>query len=219
MAISQKEQGIRRRIGTDKLIGQYNIDDNGNYIFSDIRGEEGDRVELPGVEDLKIGYAQEGLSLGSFYSFDWHLVEDDIVVDGTPMLVDNDEFLKRLYGARLSLSGNNLELAINFQNTIFDEVTGAQHTYIYELLQNANDYPYNGEKVNVNFILSEHYLFFTHTGAAFNLPNVVGITSINQGEKKKNTETIGYKGIGFKTVFVNNEYVYLRSADWSFRFD
>lgn len=219
MAISQKEQGIRRRIGTDKLIGQYNIDDNGNYIFSDIRGEEGDRVELPGVEDLKIGYAQEGLTLGSFYSFDWHLVEDDIVVDGTPMLVDNDEFLKRLYGARLSLSGNNLELAINFQNTIFDEVTGAQHTYIYELLQNANDYPYNGEKVNVNFILSEHYLFFTHTGAAFNLPNVVGITSINQGEKKKNTETIGYKGIGFKTVFVNNEYVYLRSADWSFRFD
>lgn len=219
MAISQKEQGIRRRIGTDKLIGQYNIDDNGNYIFSDIRGEEGDRVELPGVEDLRIGYAQECLKLGSFYSFDWHLVEDDIVVDGTPMLVDNDEFLRRLYGARLRLSGNNLELAINFQNTIFDEVTGAQHTYIYELLQNANDYPYNGEKVNVNFILSKHYLFFTHTGAAFNLPNVVGITSINQGEKKKNTETIGYKGIGFKTVFVNNEYVYLKSADWSFRFD
>lgn len=219
MAISQKEQGIRRRIGTDKLIGQYNIDDNGNYIFSDIRGEEGDRVELPGVEDLRIGYARECLKLGSFYSFDWHLVEDDIVVDGTPMVVDNEEFLRRLYGARLRLSGNNLELAINFQNTIFDEVTGAQHTYIYELLQNANDYPYKGEKVNVYFILSKHYLFFTHTGAAFNLPNVVGITSINQGEKKKNTETIGYKGIGFKTVFVNNEYVYLKSADWSFRFD
>ena len=48
---------------------------------------------------------------------------------------------------------------------------------------------------------------------------VVGISSINQGEKKKNTETIGYKGIGFKTVFVNNEYVYLKSGDWSLRFD
>ena len=58
-----------------------------------------------------------------------------------------------------------------------------------------------------------------HSGACFNLRNIVGISSINQGEKKRNTETIGYKGIGFKTVFVNNEYVYLHSGDWSLRFD
>ena len=44
-------------------------------------------------------------------------------------------------------------------------------------------------------------------------------TNINQGEKRKNKETIGYKGIGFKTVFGNNDYVYLKSGDWSLRFD
>lgn len=58
-----------------------------------------------------------------------------------------------------------------------------------------------------------------HSGACFNLRNIVGISSINQGEKKANTKTIGYKGIGFKTVFVNNEYVFLKSGDWSLRFD
>ena len=141
------------------------------------------------------------------------------MIDGTASKIDNVQFLEGLFDARLKLSGSNLELFNNFQKTIFNEVTGAQHTYIYELLQNANDYPYKGEHVNVKFILTDHYLFFMHSGAYFNLRNVVGISSINQGEKKKNTETIGYKGIGFKTVFVNNEYVYLKSGDWSLRFD
>ena len=219
MAISQKEQGLRRRIGTKKLLGCYTISPDGNAYFSDIRGEEGDRVTVQWTENLVIPFNGETLKEGEFYSFSWHLEEEEFVVDDEPVLVENNDFLNTLYQARLGLSGNNLETFNNFQKTIFDEVTGAQHTYIYELLQNANDYPYDGEKVKVNFILTDNYLFFTHTGAPFNLRNVVGITSINQGEKKKNVDTIGYKGIGFKTVFVNNEYVYLRSADWSFRFD
>lgn len=219
MSISLKEQGLRRRIGTDKLIGCYTIASNGDRMFTDIRGEQGDCVTLPGIDELKIAYMGSTLKAGEFYSFAWHLEEDNIVIDGDPEIVENDDFLKKLFDAKLSLNGSNLELTNNFQRTIFDEVTGSQHTYIYELLQNANDYPLADNKVRVNFIVTNNYLFFTHTGAPFNLRNVVGITSINQGEKKKNVDTIGYKGIGFKTVFVNNEYVYLRSADWSFRFD
>lgn len=217
---SPREDGIRRRIGTDNLIGCFTIDKNGRTFFTDIRGEEGDRVNISGIEELEIDYSGPHLKEGEFYTFSWHLEgEDNFIIDSTPIIVANNDFLNRLYNARLKLSGNNLETFNNFQKTVFDEVTGAQHTYIYELLQNANDYPYNGEKVKVNFILTNNYLFFTHTGASFNLRNVVGITSINQGEKKKNIDTIGYKGIGFKTVFVNNEYVYLNSGGWSFRFD
>ena len=178
-------------------------------------------VNFPSLgENLEIEYKGKTLELGVFYSFNWHLSDDNrIVIDGAVTKVDNAKFLAGLFDARLRLSGSNLELFNNFQKTIFNEVTGAQHTYIYELLQNANDYPHNGEHVQVKFILTDHYLFFMHSGACFNLRNVVGISSINQGEKKKNTETIGYKGIGFKTVFVNNEYVYLKSGDWSLRFD
>lgn len=215
------EEGLKRRIGSDYLIGCFTIKEDGKTCFTDIRGEEGDLVNIPSLgEDLEIEYTEEPLEVGVFYSFNWHLSDDGrIVLDGTITKVDNAKFLAGLFDARLRLSGSNLELFNNFQKTIFNEVTGAQHTYIYELLQNANDYPHNGEHVQVKFILTEHYLFFMHSGACFNLRNVVGISSINQGEKKKNTETIGYKGIGFKTVFVNNECVYLKSGDWSFRFD
>ena len=215
------EQGIRKRIGSDHLIGCYTQRSDGSQWFTDIRGGEGDLVNIPALgDDIVIEYTGKPLEVGVFYSFNWHLSDDGkIMIDGNVSKINNAQFLAGLFDARLRLTGSNLELFNNFQKTIFNEVTGAQHTYIYELLQNANDYPHNGEHVQVKFILTDHYLFFMHSGACFNLRNVVGISSINQGEKKKNTETIGYKGIGFKTVFVNNEYVYLKSGDWSLRFD
>ena len=217
------EEGLRRRIGSGNLIGCYSIKNNRAY-FADIRGGEGDLVKNPITSDydLEIEYNGPQLEIGTFYSFSWHLnnqISGKIEIDGTPVKIDNSKFLTGIFDARLRLNGSNLELFNNFQKTIFNEVTGAQHTYIYELLQNANDYPHNKENVSVKFILTDHYLFFMHSGACFNLRNIVGISSINQGEKKRNTKTIGYKGIGFKTVFVNNEYVYLKSGDWSLRFD
>lgn len=215
------EQGIRKRIGSDLLIGCFTQREDGSTCFADIRGGEGDIVNIPSLgENIEIDYSGKPLEIGAFYVFNWHLSEEGMfVINGSVTKIDNEKFLAGLFEARLRLTGSNLELFNNFQKTIFNEVTGAQHTYIYELLQNANDYPYNGEHVQVKFVLSSHYLFFMHSGACFNLRNVVGISSINQGEKKKNTETIGYKGIGFKTVFVSNEYVYLKSGEWSLRFD
>lgn len=217
------EQGLRKRIGSDYLIGCYTITDNKKSYFTDIRGGEGDVVKNPvsDTAELVVEYHDDKLVPGNFYSFRWNLnaSKTAIIVDGEPEKIDNAHFLQGLFDARLRLSGSNLELFNNFQKTIFNEVTGAQHTYVYELLQNANDYPHENEHVEVKFILTKHYLFFFHSGACFNLRNVVAISSINQGEKKKNTDAIGYKGIGFKTVFVNNNYVYLKSGDWSLRFD
>lgn len=217
------EQGLRRRIGSDYLIGCYTITNNKKSYFTDIRGGEGDVVKNPvsDTAELVVEYHDDKLVPGNFYSFRWNLnaSKTAIIVDGEPEKIDNAHFLQGLFDARLRLSGSNLELFNNFQKTIFNEVTGAQHTYVYELLQNANDYPHENEHVEVKFILTKHYLFFFHSGACFNLRNVVAISSINQGEKKKNTDAIGYKGIGFKTVFVNNNYVYLKSGDWSLRFD
>ena len=223
--ITPEEEGLRRRIGSNHLIGCYKVHCNGSACFVDIRGEEGDMVRNPITSeyDLEVEYfANTQLTVGKFYSFLWALNSENkgkIVIKGDVRKVQNEEFIKGLFDAKLKLNGSNLEVFNNFQKTIFNEVTGAQHTYIYELLQNSNDYPYNGQSVSVKFILSEHYLFFFHTGDYFNLRNIVGLSSINQGEKKDNTKAIGYKGIGFKTVFANNDFVYLRSGDWSLRFD
>ena len=224
MSIQHIEQRLRNRIGTQNLIGCFTYE-KGLPCFCDIRGGQGDVVKHPRSQDLSYSIPYKGskkLTEGKFYSFNWHIEDEGLmnfVIDGEPTEINNDEFVNGIFNARLNLSGSNLELFNNFQKTIFNEVTGAQHTYIYELLQNANDYPYNDEHVSVKFILTDHYLFFMHSGDYFNLRNVVGISSINQGEKRSNTKTIGYKGIGFKTVFVNNEYVYLRSGEWSLRFD
>lgn len=218
------EERLRQNIGSTNLIGCYTKNNDGSTCFTDIRGEEGNSVENPLTSeyDLKIEYNGPKLELNTFYSFAWHLKNKDsfiIEIVGSPTKINNKKFLLGLFDARLRLSGSALDQFNKFQDTTFNEVTGAQHTYIYELLQNANDYPYNQEPVTVKFILTKHYLFFMHSGACFNLRNVIGISNINQGEKKENTKTIGYKGIGFKTVFVNNEYVYLKSGDWSLRFD
>lgn len=71
----------------------------------------------------------------------------------------------------------------------------------------------------MNSISQKKYLIFQHTGAQFNEKNIAAICNINDKEKVDNTETIGYKGIGFKTVFLDNNYVYLKTGGFSFRFD
>lgn len=220
MTLTDKEQGLRRRAGSDFLIGRYSRNENGQYCITDVRGEKGNVLDFENQSEVEILYENDKLQQGAFYRFKWGLDDEDhIIIEDTPKQVDHKKFLQGLYNSRISLEGEYLKTYNDFQATILNEVTGAQHTYLYELLQNANDYPYKNEKVKVKFVLTDHYLFFLHTGAPFNLRNIVGICSINQGEKRKNTQTIGYKGIGFKSVFVRNNVVYLKSDDWQLRFD
>lgn len=102
-----------------------------------------------------------------------------------------------------------------------------KEVFIYELLQNANDYPRRTKvdskiqplPVDVEFHITKNYLTFEHTGEYFNPKNIAAICDINDGEKADNTEAIGYKGIGFKTVFLDNDYVLLNTGNYTFRFD
>lgn len=219
------ERGFRSDMSTDFLIGCYCIDENGHTGFTDLRGGEGERLEDENENNLEKTAEYQGapLTLGEFYQFDWHIEGNDsdyrIICDGNVKPVDREALLNRMLAAKLDLKAGVRKQFADFQKTLLDEVTGAPHTYIYELLQNANDYPYNGEPVTVKFILTDNYLFFLHSGESFNLKNIVAISAANDGEKRDNTDTIGYKGIGFKSVFVKNNYVYLRSGGWSVRFD
>lgn len=99
--------------------------------------------------------------------------------------------------------------------------------FIYELLQNANDYPIvnvvNGEQlrqpVDVEFHLTNDYLIFEHSGEYFSPSNIAALCDFNAEEKAENKEAIGYKGIGFKTVFHSCNYVYLHTGKFSFSYD
>jgi len=76
-----------------------------------------------------------------------------------------------------------------------------KEVFIYELLQNANDYPRRTKidgkiqplPVDVEFHITENYLTFEHTGEYFNPKNIAAICDINDGEKSDNTEAIGSK--------------------------
>jgi hypothetical protein len=74
--------------------------------------------------------------------------------------------------------------------------------------------------VSVNFEVFENYLLVKHNGALFTENNFESITGILYGEQIQEGERnrIGYKGIGFKSVFRFTDNAYIRSGNFSFRF-
>ncbi len=95
-------------------------------------------------------------------------------------------------------------------------------TFLYELLQNAVDHPNSNfnDEVSVHFQIFDNYLLLKHNGALFTEDNFRSITGILFGEQddKKVVRRIGYKGIGFKSVFRHSTNVYVRSGNFSFAF-
>ena len=214
------EQQIRARINGDYLIGRYISSPTPH--FRDIRGSEGEQLDLDELitGEVTIPCSKAGLVENEFYQFEWSANDEgEFTIVGNIVPIDKDALMGKLLDIFKNKKGMDLADAIKNQELVLQEVTGSVNTYLYELLQNANDYPFNKEDVHVKFILTDKYLFFVHTGAEFDLLNIVGICSIHQGDKRNKKDAIGYKGIGFKTVFVKNNYVYLKSGDWSIRFD
>jgi hypothetical protein len=91
--------------------------------------------------------------------------------------------------------------------------------FLYELLQNADDQPYEGEPVDVTFTLLDHHLVLQHTGASFTDEDVLAISTTAQSVKRNRPEATGYKGIGFKSVFTAASPVYIQSPPYTFRFE
>ena len=59
-----------------------------------------------------------------------------------------------------------------------------------------------------------------HNGATFSDSDIEGLCSVGNGNKTKNARKVGYKGIGFKAVFMQSSSVYIQSGeDYCFKFD
>jgi len=91
--------------------------------------------------------------------------------------------------------------------------------FIYELLQNADDSScnVNGSKVWIKVFNNE--LVVAHSGKVFDGKDIQGICNINHGTKKTDLTKTGYKGIGFKSVFGQSNYVVIYTGGEFFRFD
>lgn len=96
-----------------------------------------------------------------------------------------------------------------------------EERFIYELLQNAVDAFEDAKDdcLHIRIVCRDGYIVFMHNGTPFSERDIVGLCSVGNGNKTRNVKKIGYKGIGFKSVFMHSPKVTIRSEDTLFRFD
>lgn len=224
------------KLPNHNFIGLFTQNKDGSFTIRDIRRTDFSKLILQnGKEQGSFVYHPkfQKPKSGKYYEFTWILNGADYDTFTYNFKVDDHVQLKevnardivgRLHDGIMNYSADAGQKIVNMLDTLKNQLTASgKEIFIYELLQNANDYPVeiNGEKqkVDVEFRITLQSLIFMHSGAYFNARNIAAICSINDKEKTDNKDTIGYKGIGFKTVFLDNNYVYLQTGDFSFRFD
>ena len=233
-----KEEAIFKhnlKLQDNRFVGQFTRNSDGSFAIRDIRRSDFSKLILQnGKEQNPIVYHPKTHKPtdGKYYEFTWVLngvrenYEYLFKVDELKPFIEitPHELVNRLYKDIMSYPSGASQKIVKMLDTLKNQLTASgKEIFIYELLQNANDYPFkvNGvkEKVDVEFHITGDSLLFMHSGAEFKERNIAAICSINDKEKTDNKETIGYKGIGFKTVFLDNNYVYLQTGQYSFRFD
>ena len=233
--LKEEKQFIHdKKLKHKSFIGRFNETKSG-YVITDIRRFDFSKIKYKPSKSkaftIKVtGHLDQITKNDSYYSFSWNLVEvtPDYVFElddskDIKLLAPKD-IVKLLYDDIYEYPASASEKIVNTLDTLKNQLTASgKEVFIYELLQNANDYPQivRGKKkaVDVEFHITDNYLVFQHSGDYFDPKNIAAICSINDKEKTDNAEAIGYKGIGFKTVFLDNNYVLLRTGEYQFRFD
>ena len=230
----EKQQFIKDRKLKDKFfIGRFCETESG-YLVSDIRRSDFSKIKYKPSKTkaftIKVDGFIDQVENDKYYRFAWKMVEasPDYVfeVDENEEItpISPEDIVRLLYDDIYAYPASASEKIVNTLDTLKNQLTASgKEVFIYELLQNANDYPQKvkGKKipVDVEFHITDKYLVFQHSGDYFDPKNIAAICSINDKEKTDNAEAIGYKGIGFKTVFLDNNYVLLRTGEYQFRFD
>ena len=129
------------------------------------------------------------------------------------------EFVLNLYKRKSNQSLETDRGNIQSLRIIEREINRVKEAFIYELLQNADDYPLANKKVDVNIFTTTNEFIFSHNGSPFKFNNVYALCNINDGDKQDDADKIGYKGIGFKSVFAYSEKVLVKSGKYIFKFD
>ena len=213
------------------IIGYYSQTKDGSFCLGDIRSLGFSELTYKDKGEIIIQTGKiEELEENTYYEFPWAIALDESE-RGFHLIPRNNDFkmlkpkelVKRLY-SRWEKNNDINTLVSDVQKMVSTQLTASSDgTFIYELLQNANDYPVitneKVELVDVEFHITDRYLIYRHTGRYFSPRNIAAISNYAAGEKKKAKNAIGYKGIGFKTVFSENQYVFLTSGEYTIRFD
>ena len=230
----EREFFEHRKLKDKFFIGCFNRTESG-YLISDIRRSDFSKIKYKPKNSKSftiatVGFLKRILKEDCYYRFTWVMLQSKptyvfgVDEDEDIELIKPHDIVNLLYNDIYNYPASASEKIVNTLDTLKNQLTASgKEVFIYELLQNANDYPQkvSGKKqpVDVEFHITDNYLVFQHSGDYFDAKNIAAICSINDKEKTDNSEAIGYKGIGFKTVFLDNNYVLLKTGDYSFRFD
>lgn len=224
------------KIGTNPIVGQYYYNSEKSYYgfryiatltFNDLTYLDEKEVEIVLNDPI------ESLTINEFYEFQWVIVKCndqrgyrmDVMPGTTFKSIEPKQLVNRLHKVWANCDPTISNQMKNTMKMVSTQLTASSDgTFIYELLQNANDYPMEDESgnpipVNVEFHITGEYLIYRHSGDFFTPRNIAAISKLAAGEKKAKKNAIGYKGIGFKTIFNGNDYAYLRTGEYSLRFD
>lgn len=215
--------------GTKQLSYLVGLYDGENKSFSKIWTRNFRKIDNYPNSDLPVcplPVSFNGLIHNQVYTFNWDFSNSstniyDIVVAKNSQFrhIDARQLIETLYKDSIDNESIEKDISVSAVETIKKQVSGQDPcTFLYELLQNANDEP-DGDFVEVEIRLTNNMLVFRHTGKQFTAIDVLGICGVGDGSKADNKEAIGYKGIGFKNVFIRNSYVYIKTGDYSFSFD
>jgi hypothetical protein len=104
--------------------------------------------------------------------------------------------------------------------TISESVFSRAAHFILELLQNAEDAGAKapGHSGEIDFYVAPEYIQVTHNGAPFTEDDVNSICGV-RSKKKPEQGTLGFLGIGFKSVFRVTDRPQIHSGDFHFKFD
>ena len=224
------------KIGHSPVVGQYYYNAKENYYgFRYIATQTFNELTYFDNQDVEIilDSPMHSLKLNEYYEFQWRIIscnnergfKMDIMPETSFCSIVPKQLVNRLYHVWANCDPTISNQMKNTMKMVSTQLTASSDgTFIYELLQNANDYPLeddlgNSIPVNVEFHITNDYLIYRHSGACFSPRNIAAISKLAAGEKKAKKNAIGYKGIGFKTIFNGNDYAYLRSGEYSLRFD
>ena len=94
--------------------------------------------------------------------------------------------------------------------------------FVYELLQNAVDAfsDTGNDSLEIQIKAENDRFIFMHNGKPFDEKDVEGICDVGNGTKANDSKKIGYKGIGFKSVFMPSvSHVSIISGQFCFEFN
>ena len=130
-------------------------------------------------------------------------------------------FIQDLYKKRSNYSDPD---QATMQENSLEKLSSGIYTegerFVFELLQNAVDAHSTSGCLDVSICIQDGYLVFMHNGDTFTNEDIEGLCFVGRkGDKVRDTKKIGYKGIGFKSVFGISSKVYIRTGNQCFRFD